>query len=397
MAGVAEDEGAKSTDRWDALAEFYGSSPVVARLAKVLVDIVGVSPGELVIDLGTGTGLDRSFGMLKVAAGRAAEAALANVGLVRADAARIPVPDANFDVALAASVWQFLGCSPEVLAEWRRVLRPGGRLGFSVPGPGSGASIPADLMAKYCPRPAPPAQERPVSQESPGPLPDLAEAATTGGFSEARVLCRSWDHILPRAEDWWALQWAHGVRFFLEKLDPESLEMLKGESLERLARTGSGEIVVTTNTLYCVSWRRGLTEDKNRDHERVTPCRMPARAETTSVLNLCCSTSRIGVGQRFGNRRYVRILTVTPAFFVHSYQTFGSRHPAASGGAARNHVYGGSSGVSEGAELDLDNFARGRFGLSGRIDELDDMEKVAWHLRLMAAAGGKIVSSALLP
>jgi ubiquinone/menaquinone biosynthesis C-methylase UbiE len=87
--------------------------------------------------------------MLKVASGRAVEAALANVGLVRADAAHIPVPDASFDVALAASVWQFLGYSPEVLAEWRRVLRPGGRLGFSVPGPGSGASIPADLMAKY--------------------------------------------------------------------------------------------------------------------------------------------------------------------------------------------------------------------------------------------------------
>jgi hypothetical protein len=63
------------------------------------------------------------------------------------------------------------------------------------------------------------------------------------------------DHVLSRAEDWWALQWTHGVRFFLEKLDPESLEMLKGESMERLARTASGEIVVTTNTLYCVSRR----------------------------------------------------------------------------------------------------------------------------------------------
>jgi hypothetical protein len=107
-------------------------------------------------------------------------------------------------------------------------------------------------MAKYSPRPA---QERPVFQGLPGLLPDWAEAATTAGFSEATVLSHSLDHVLPRAEDWWTLQWTHGVRFFLERLDPESLEMLKGESLERLARRGSGGIVVTTNTLYCVSRR----------------------------------------------------------------------------------------------------------------------------------------------
>ncbi len=134
------------------------------------MDIVGVELGDSVIDLGTGTGLaliaaglagsgvapmvgvDRSFGMLKVAARRVAEAALANVLLVRADAACIPVRDASSDVALAASVWQFLGYSPEALAEWRRALRPGGRLAFSVPGPASGASIPADLVTKYSPR-----------------------------------------------------------------------------------------------------------------------------------------------------------------------------------------------------------------------------------------------------
>ncbi len=87
----------------------------------------------------------------------------------------------------------------------------------------------------------------------------------------------------------------------------------------------------------------------------------------------------------------MRILVVTPPFFVHSYQTFGSRHPAAGGRAARNHLCGGSSGVSAGAEVDLDNFARGGFGLWGRIDELDDKEKVAWHLRLKAPAGGMIV------
>lgn len=259
-------------DRWDALAETYGRSPVVAGLAKALVEVVGVSVGESVIDLGTGTGLaliaaaqalgasvavgvDRSFGMLKVAAKRVIDARISNVGLVRADAAQTPFTDASFDVALAASVWQFVGYSPDALAEWRRVLRPGGRLGLSVPGPGSGASIPADLLAKYSPGTARPVEERPISQGSRHPLPDLAEAAIAAGFSEVTVLSRTSEHILPRAEDWWAIQWTHGLRFFLEKLDPGSLDLLKGEALERLVRTSTGKIVVTTNTVYCVSQR----------------------------------------------------------------------------------------------------------------------------------------------
>lgn len=68
------------------MAEFYGSPPVVAQPAKVLVDIVDVAPGEFVVDLATGTaptlmpaahtgaagivGVDRSLGMLNVAVRR---------------------------------------------------------------------------------------------------------------------------------------------------------------------------------------------------------------------------------------------------------------------------------------------------------------------------------------
>ncbi len=109
---------ATGVDRWDALADVYGTSPVVARLAKALVEVVAVSPGDSVIDFGTGTGLaliaaaqagggspvagvDRSIGMLKVAAARLAEAGISNALLVRADAARTPFLDASVDVALA--------------------------------------------------------------------------------------------------------------------------------------------------------------------------------------------------------------------------------------------------------------------------------------------------------
>lgn len=266
---LAAYEGTSVTDRWDAVAGSYGSSPVVARLAKALVDVVEISPGESVIDVGTGTGLalipaamasgagvavgvDRSLGMLEVATVRVTDIAVANAALIRADAGHLPVRGASFNVALAASVWQFLGYAREALVEWRRVLRPGGRLGLSVPGPGSGASIPADLTAKYFPSLDRSTQEFFLSRGSP-PLPDLAEAAITAGFSEATVASRSWDDTLPGPEDWWAIQWTHAVRFFLQALDPEALSRLKAEALERLVRSNNGGVIVTTKVLYCVA------------------------------------------------------------------------------------------------------------------------------------------------
>ena len=269
MAALSEHDKDRDTDRWDALAGSYGSSPVVARLARGLVDLVGISPGDSVIDLGTGTGLalvpaaqasgscavlgvDRSLGMLRVAGQRVSEASLTTVALVRADASRLPVQTASFDVALAASVWQFLGYSQEALSEWRRVLAPDGRLGFSVPGPGSGASIPADLRDKYFPRLAASVQEDLRSRAS-RPLPDLADAAVAAGFSEATVVSRSWDDILRGPDDWWAIQWTHALRFFLQGLDPDALESLEAEAGERLVRSDTGGVTVTTRVLYCVA------------------------------------------------------------------------------------------------------------------------------------------------
>jgi ubiquinone/menaquinone biosynthesis C-methylase UbiE len=269
---VVEGPRGVGADRWDSVADSYGSSSVVARLAQGLVELVAIRPGESVVDVGTGTGLaliaavqtfgagravgvDRSLRMLQVARERAVEAGLANSTWLRADAAQLPLRDATFDVAVAASVWQFLAYSDDALADWRRVLRPGGRLGMSVPGPGSGASIPADLRNKYFPRLDRAVREDFLSRASTRPVPDLVEAVTAVGFREAVVVERSWVDFLPTAEAWWAIQWTHAVRFFLQGLDEEALEMLKAEAFERLERSDAGEIVITTKVIYCVAKR----------------------------------------------------------------------------------------------------------------------------------------------
>lgn len=255
------------------VASSYGTSASVSRLAPGLAELVGTSPGDSVLDVGTGTGLalvpaaeasrvgialgiDRSLAMIQKASARVADACLDNVALSRADAMALPVRTASFDVVMAASVWQFLGYAQPALDEWRRVLRSGGRLALSVPGAGSGASLPGDLQNKYFPQLSPSAQEDFISRAAAGrPQPDLTEAMADAGFSDIKVMARSWEDLLTGPEEWWALQWTHGVRFFLQALDPEALEALKAEAIAQLERTDDGRVAVTTKVLYCVAQR----------------------------------------------------------------------------------------------------------------------------------------------
>jgi SAM-dependent methyltransferase len=105
--------------------------------------MVGDVDGKRVLDAGCGsgshatelvargarvTGLDTSAGLLEIAAERLGP----RVALHRADLADpLPFADASFDVVLASLVMHYLQDWVPTLAEFRRVLVPGGRLVFS--------------------------------------------------------------------------------------------------------------------------------------------------------------------------------------------------------------------------------------------------------------------------
>jgi ubiquinone/menaquinone biosynthesis C-methylase UbiE len=55
--------------------------------------------------------------------------------LLPSDWKRLPFADASYDAIIASSVFEYLDTVEGVLAECRRVLRPGGKLYFSVPNP----------------------------------------------------------------------------------------------------------------------------------------------------------------------------------------------------------------------------------------------------------------------
>jgi len=105
--------------------------------------------GEVVLDLGSGAGLDvllsarrvgpsgRAFGldmtdeMLARALENKARAGTSNAEFLKGYIEEIPLPEASVDVVISNCVINLSADKPRVFAEMHRVLRPGGRIGVT--------------------------------------------------------------------------------------------------------------------------------------------------------------------------------------------------------------------------------------------------------------------------
>jgi arsenite methyltransferase len=111
--------------------------------------VADLRPGETVLDLGSGAGVDvlisarrvapsgRAIGldmtneMLELARANAQTAGVKNVEFVKGYMESMPLADASVDVVISNCVINLSGEKPKVIAEAARVLRPGGRFAVS--------------------------------------------------------------------------------------------------------------------------------------------------------------------------------------------------------------------------------------------------------------------------
>ena len=130
----------RNAAEWDELRRLHVSDALVE---KALLKLVGRTPVDSLLDLGTGTGwilqllsdvyrravgIDASRDMLSVARANLDKAGIVKASVRQGDILNLPLDGQDFDLVTIHQVLHFLDQPERAIAEAARILRPGGRL-----------------------------------------------------------------------------------------------------------------------------------------------------------------------------------------------------------------------------------------------------------------------------
>lgn len=241
------------TETWtlfDRLADGYDEViPFFAEFGTQLLDLVNPSPGSRLLDIGSGRGALAAAAAARGCVVTAVDAAPRMVSLLAAahpeidvrvmDIHELDLPDNSCDVATGGFVIHLVTEPLRVLAELRRVLRPGGTVALTTPGPcedhGRWNTF-NTIWDEFAPR----ARQRPW----PDPI-DVSLAMRQAGFVDVRTATLAVHLPVTDPQTCWDFEMSHGFASRVEALSPTDAAEFRQRALAELARMHqSGGIVV---------------------------------------------------------------------------------------------------------------------------------------------------------
>ena len=218
-------------------------TPLFAHFGPLLVDQAGLRPADRVLDVAAGTGaslfpaarrvgdagrvigVDVAAGMVDQLRAGISARGVTNAEAQVADAEDLPFSDASFDAVLCGFALFFFPDAARALAEFRRVLRPNGRLAiatFTKEGSATFDRTWERISADIAGPPPPPADH--VDFDEPWQLRDALHGA---GFVEVDVMESFLEVVLADVDAWWAWLWSFEFFEYLERMDDETLDSFR--------------------------------------------------------------------------------------------------------------------------------------------------------------------------
>jgi SAM-dependent methyltransferase len=224
-------------------ASFGPMALFTTPVAGQVVRFSGIAAGETVLDVGTGTGvlaitaaqrgatvtgLDLTPELLLQARENAAIARLPGIVWTQGDAEDLPYPDASFDVVVSQFGHMFAPCPDVVVAQMRRVLKPGGRVVFATWPPEHFVGRMFAFVGRHSP-PPPPGAAPPPQWGNPAIIAERLGDKFGPPFFERgvmRVSALTIQHFRLLME-----QWIGPMQKLVESMaaDPQKLERLRAE------------------------------------------------------------------------------------------------------------------------------------------------------------------------
>ncbi len=235
-------------------ADYDAVGPAVfACFGEHAVALAGIGEGARVLDVAAGrganlfpaaeavgasgrvVGIDLATAMVEATARAIAARGLANASMLHMDAEALEFADASYDVVLCSFAYFFFPHLHRALAEFARVLRPGGTLLLTARG-GEDERWEwyEELLAVTYERHGLPWPPRTLGGGH-RRLDELEALLVDAGFANVRQAPVEVEAVYANSEEWWAAKWTHGARRPLESLPPDILHEFVSEVDARLA------------------------------------------------------------------------------------------------------------------------------------------------------------------